>query len=244
MNITTISQVVSDKSDGEIVMAVQAEIKAVYERRDVNAGTDKATTVQNVVLRDSTGEIRCSFWGHSDLTEHKGQTFVFHSNKTTKGIFGMKAKDKADYKDKGKIVREIEVSKSATIQTVDAFQAANGSVSNATSPAPVAGNTSVKQAIICGKSEATYKVVDLDMLANFWEACYMRADAKQKKLSLTDDIKQSMTASLFIQGIKDNLHFKMPVAEVVAQIYVEKPKAEAKVTPPPPQEEDNTDVPF
>lgn len=232
MNITTISQVVSDKSDGEIVMAVQAEIKAVYERRPVNAGTDKETSVQNVVLRDSTGEIRCSFWGHSDLLEHKGRTFVFHSNKGPKGIFGLKAKDKPDFKDKSKINRELEVSKSATIQTVEAFQATNGGVTNA---APAAA-TPVKQTqgnagqaepsrSVAARTQSSSLPVSLEMLSNFWECCYLLADAKQKKLSITDDIKQSMTASLFIQGIKENLHFKeeLPIMET---IVADKPNTE------------------
>jgi len=250
MNITTIRQVISDKSDGETVMAVQAEIKAVYERRDVNAGTDKATTVQNVVLRDSTGEIRCSFWGHSDLSEHKGRTFVFHSNKGPKGIFGLKAKDKPNYKDKTKIDRELEVSKSATIQTVEAFQAANGGVTNAT---PVA-SAPVKQTGNAGQSEPSRSVlartqgsqsaVSLEMLSNFWECCYLLADSKQKKLGLTDDIKQSMTASLFIQGMKENLHFKEELPITATLTVADKPKEPTKPTPPPQETNVDEDVPF
>jgi hypothetical protein len=247
MNITTISQVVSDKSDGEIVMAVQAEIKAVYERRPVNAGTDKETSVQNVVLRDSTGEIRCSFWGHSDLSEHKGRTFVFHSNKGPKGIFGLKAKDKPDFKDKSKINRELEVSKSATIQTVEAFQAANGGVTNAApAAAPVkqtqgnAGQAEPSRSV-AARTQSSSLPVSLEMLSNFWECCYLLADAKQKKLSITDDIKQSMTASLFIQGMKENLHFKeeLPIS---ATVVADKPKAKEDV----PLVDDGTDsdVPF
>lgn len=242
MNITTIHQVVNDKSDGEIVMAVQAEIKAVYERRDVNAGTDKATTVQNVVLRDSTGEIRCSFWGHSDLTEHKGRTFVFHSNKGPKGIFGLKAKDKPDFKDKSKIVREIEVSKSATIQTVEAFQASNGEVKNSAPTAP----STVKQTQAPAQSSKpgiapSNNVVSLDMLSNFWECCYLLADTKQKKLALTDDIKQSMTASLFIQGMKENLHFREELP-ITAMLVADKPKAKEDVQPP--ADDADLDPPF
>jgi hypothetical protein len=239
MNITTISQVISDKSDGEIVMAVQAEIKAVYERRPVNAGTDKETTVQNVVLRDSTGEIRCSFWGHSDLSEHKGRTFVFHSNKGPKGIFGLKAKDKPDFKDKSKTVRELEVSKSATIQTVEAFQASNGGVTNAApaaAPVKQTGNAGQAEPIRSVAARTQSSPVSLEMLSNFWECCYLLADAKQKKLGLTDDIKQSMTASLFIQGMKENLHFREELP-ITAKLVADKPKVEQAP-------EDETDPPF
>lgn len=216
MNITKISQVINEKSDGEIVMAIQAELKAVYEHRHINAGTEKATTVQNVILRDDSGEIRCSFWGHSDLAEHKGRTFVIHSNKTPKGIFGLKAKDKQDFKTKA-IVRELEASKSATIQAPEAVE-----VKHPASAAP-ASKAAVKSTPV---QSGGMSKIDLEVLAGFWEDCFIASDKRQKKFGFSDDIKQSMTASLFIQGMKENLHLRPRESAKVEEVPDMQPVAD------------------
>lgn len=191
-------------------MAIQVTIKGAYERREVNAGTPKATTVQNIVVQDATGEIRCSLWGHGDASEFKGKQFVIHSNKAFKGpgFAGISVKDGTDQN--GQQRRELQISKSATIQFVEVYndsKLANAPASQpGASKAPTSPGPLKDTAPGTATRQPTAGPVTLEKLANFWEWCYVEAEKRQKKFGFSDVMKQSCIGSLFIQGMKERIH--------------------------------------
>lgn len=202
-NITTIADIQNTKANGEVIMAVQGTIKAVYERKNWGEGA-KATTVQNIVLADATGEIRCALWGHQDAAAHKGKEFVIHSNKNTRGAgyVGVAVKDKQDQN--GNPRRELQISKSATIQFVEVYNKSAAADRPASAPATQAAHAGSPGP--SATRPATNGLLTLEKLANFWEHCYVEAEKRQKKFGFSDTIKQACIGSLFIQGAREGMY--------------------------------------
>lgn len=98
------------------IEAIQAKIAQVYEYKPYK-GDYEPTTVQSIVLEDATGSIRCSVWGHPDLTEHKGQEYVFGSGRKNKGL--VLTHGKGQYA--GKV--ELKMSNAGTLQHVAVYNA-------------------------------------------------------------------------------------------------------------------------
>jgi hypothetical protein len=233
-NIQTIEQAKSVFADGQILTAIQVTLDAVYEHKKLTTKNGD-TTVQNVKLSDSTGTIFASVWGCEDWAPHKGRTYVIHSNKGTRGLAGISVKDKADKT--GAIKRELQISKSATVQFVEVYAQAKG----AAAPA----QATVKQNVAVAASGG----VTLGILAKFWATCFKTATEFQTAYGFGEDIKQGMIGSLFIQGVRDNLHLKQSeeVIQVTAQIQQEAKHPvieQAKAILNAPAQDDSEDCPF
>jgi hypothetical protein len=106
--------------NGTPIEALQAKIAQVYESR-THTGEYGKTSVQNLVLEDSTGSVRASIWGHPDLTDHKGREYVFGGGRGGKGLTVKHGK--GEYS--GKV--ELSISKNGTLQQVEVYHANAGS---------------------------------------------------------------------------------------------------------------------
>lgn len=201
MNVTTIKDINDSCSNGQVLDCIKVQILDTYEHRSV-ATKNGQTTVQNVKLKDDTGFIFAALWGQNDASQYKGQSFFIKSKQTNRGMAGVTVADKPDKT--GAIKRGLNISASAIVQPV----VAGGAGQTAAAPATQSS----------GKSQPSTSV-GLEELANFWEHCYVAAHKRQAKFGFGDDIKQSCAASLFIQGIRDGVHFSQtspaPWASVV-----------------------------
>lgn len=81
---------VAGLSDGEIVPAVKAVVKAVFPPR-TGQGKHGEWRVQNAILTQNGTEVRASFWG-IDVSDLKGKEVCLQSQAGKRGLEGIKVK--------------------------------------------------------------------------------------------------------------------------------------------------------
>lgn len=81
---------VAGLSDGEIVPAVKAVVKAVFPPR-TGQGKHGEWRVQNAILQQNGTEVRASFWG-IDVSDLKGKEVCLQSQAGKRGLEGIKVK--------------------------------------------------------------------------------------------------------------------------------------------------------
>ncbi len=104
--------------DGTPISAVQARLLEVYEYGQ-KVGDKGPYTIQNVMLADSTGQIRMAVWDHPDMSVQKGGEYVFGGSKGK----GLKVKHGTG-KYAGKV--ELSMTRGGSMQFIEVHHAQAG----------------------------------------------------------------------------------------------------------------------
>lgn len=111
MKVTPLNGI-SQLEDGELVMRVEGEITRVFDRKSGTKG-DKDWSIQNLMLRDDSGEIRVGAWNHEDLSSFAGKKVSITAHKSDKGFSGVYC-ELNDYK--GKVSKQLRLTYTAKIE--------------------------------------------------------------------------------------------------------------------------------
>lgn len=175
-------------ADGSVIGEMTVQVKAVFPARK-GEGKHGPWRVQPVILKDSTGEVRASFWVDDDLEDLKGQTITIKSVATNKGLSGISVKH-SDHSGSN----EVSVNGKAGIYD-SASPERNQSSPTYTSAAVKAGGTATvddAKRIILQK-------------AKLYIECLKATDWIKEQHQLSDEHYQATVASLFISADKLNL---------------------------------------
>ncbi len=146
MSITKITEALS-YPNGTPIEAIQGQITAVYERKDMGVGKYGPWSLQNAVLQDVGGnKIRVCVKSHPDITPFKGKEVVIHGKEGAIKVKHDKYTPGPGKKNEGVEQKtiELDVSKVAQFHSVEVY---NQSKPESASPAtPVSSpSTAVSQ---------------------------------------------------------------------------------------------------
>jgi hypothetical protein len=207
---------VAGLSDGEIVPAVKATVKAVFPPR-TGQGKHGEWRVQNAILTSNGTEVRASFWS-IDVSDLKGKEVTIQSQAGKRGLEGIKVKLNDQ---KGE--NELSITDKCRI---DGGNAPLATGSKAAAPAPQRSSAPD----VDGTRKRAMQLANLYLIAH-------RA-AKWVKDENSEVDLPAATATLFIALNKSSLENTMPTVPL-DQYKAETPKAEAKPQKEPlfPEEE-------
>lgn len=207
---------VSGLSDGEIVPAIKATVKAVFPPR-TGQGKHGEWRVQNTILVSNGTEVRASFWS-IDVSDLKGKEVTIQSQAGKRGLEGIKVK----YNEQ-KSENELSITDKARI---DGGNVTNTTGSKASAPAPQRSSAPD----VDGTRKRAMQLANLYLVAH-------RAAKWIKDENAEVDLPAA-TATLFIALNKASLENTMPMVPL-DQYKAETPKAEAKPQKEPlfPEEE-------
>jgi hypothetical protein len=207
---------VSGLSDGEIVPAIKATVKAVFPPR-TGQGKHGEWRVQNAILISNGTEVRASFWS-IDVSDLKGKEVTIQSQAGKRGLEGIKVK----YNEQ-KSENELSITDKARI---DGGNVTNTTGSKASAPAPQRSSAPD----VDGTRKRAMQLANLYLVAH-------RAAKWIKDENAEVDLPAA-TATLFIALNKASLENTMPMVPL-DQYKAETPKAEAKPQKEPlfPEEE-------
>lgn len=184
--------------------------------------------VQNVKIKDTTGETEVAFWDRDDLAYLKGQAIRVESVSTDKGVAGIKVKEK-----KGK--KGINVDNRAIIHPLSAG-VPEGMKSAHTGHHPESANVPAPTSVIPAK-ERIFQYAQL-MIKCVGAAKYVSDQvAKNEVAILGEDHFQAIASSLFIQATREGLHNEM-------ERHPAKPANPTTPPPPPAAEDDSDNIPI
>jgi len=178
-------------ADGSIIGEMSVQVKAVFPPK-TGEGKYGPWRVQPCILKDSTGEVRASFWVKDDLKDLTGQTITIKSQGGPKGLQGLSVKFNS-HSD----TNELNVTDKAAIidSTAGAFrQAETANKVNASLASGQGGGT---------PADAKRLVFQR---AQLYVQCAAAAKwaAEQAGITTTEEI-QAIRASIFISADKANL---------------------------------------
>lgn len=207
---------VSGLSDGEIVPAIKATVKAVFPPR-TGQGKHGEWRVQNAILISNGTEVRASFWS-IDVSDLKGKEVTIQSQAGKRGLEGIKVK----YNEQ-KSENELSITDKARI---DGGNVTNTTGSKASAPAPQRSSAPD----VDGTRKRAMQLANLYLVAH-------RAAKWIKDENAEVDLPAA-TATLFIALNKASLENTMPMVPL-DQYKAETPKAEVKPQKEPlfPEEE-------
>jgi hypothetical protein len=181
---------VAGLSDGEIVPAVKAVVKAVFPPR-TGQGKHGEWRVQNAILTQNGTEVRASFWG-IDVSDLKGKEVCLQSQAGKRGLEGIKVKLNDQ---KGE--NELSITDKVRFDGPNAGTAPSSSKTSASaSPQPIVATD------VDGVRKRAMQLANLYLLAH-------RA-AKWVKDENPEVDLPAATATLFIALNKGNLENAMP----------------------------------
>jgi surface antigen len=186
-----------DLADGTVVGEMVFQIKSAFAPK-AGQGKYGPWRVVPAIVKDQTGEIRCSFWTQKDIQSMTGQTITVKSHPAKHGMAGIKAKfsqhsgkNELDIREPAEI---IDGTRNALEQYTDAVKV----------------NTQLAQAK--GSVQDAKRL--LFQKAQLYVECVKAADWIKKQHDLTVDHFQAVVASLFISADKQNLANCFPVEAV------------------------------
>lgn len=189
-----------DLADGTVVGEMVFQIKSAFAPK-TGQGKYGPWRVVPAIVKDQTGEIRCSFWTQEDIQSMIGQTITVKSNAGKSGLVGVKVKfsqhsgkNELDISDKAAI---IDGTRNALDQYTDAVKVNN-------QLAQAKGTVTDAKRIIFQK-------------AQLYVECVKAADWIKKQHELSADHFQAVVASLFISSDKQGLSNCFPVESVKPQ---------------------------
>jgi hypothetical protein len=224
----TLSQVKSFPP-GTVIPKVEGTIKVIWPR-EAKQSAKGPYTIQNGVLQAEGEEIDFTLWSHDDVAFLKGKHASFASvgkDGRTKKIKGVETKE--HYKKPGVMTLQV-YGEGGGVVTGDQPNPAymRGTPENAaagTQPAPAAPATNYGAPPVQRPEPFTPPSLGegpqdkLTRLAVFWLACWHKTGSVE---GLSDSVRQSFAASLFIEGNKQGLAAAWPIE-----------RAPAHTTPPP-----------
>lgn len=242
MATTTIAEL-DRLSKGTGVEQIVATVSAVFERRDFPAKGDKpASSVQKIELTDKTGKIYAKVWGKNDISEYKGKTFVFTAEPYRGEIKAMKVEDD-EYN--GKVTRVLVINKRVMLDYADeAAMPSKAPTAPTTAAKPAATASPARTAPAASAPANEPATAILDRLSVYWEACYNRALEAKENRSLSAEVVQSMTASLFIEGCRQSLWKDSAFAPASKPTVAPAPREVVRPDEAVQEDVENDDVPF
>lgn len=181
---------VAGLSDGEIVPAVKAVVKAVFPPR-TGQGKHGEWRVQNAILTQNGTEVRASFWG-IDVSDLKGKEVCLQSQAGRRGLEGIKVK-----------LNDQKGENELSITDKVRFDGPNAGTAPSSSKAPAAASPQpIVATDVDGVRKRAMQLANLYLLAH-------RA-AKWVKDENPEVDLPAATATLFIALNKGNLENAMP----------------------------------
>ena len=204
-------------ADGSIIGEMSVQVKAAFPPK-TGEGKFGPWRVQAAILKDSTGEVRCSFWGNDEIKDLIGQTITIKSQPTNKGLQGLSVKYS-----KHSDSNELNITEKAAI--IDGVRGAEKQYEQA-----VKTNASLASGQGAGTPADAKRLVF--QRAQLYVQCAAAAKwaAEQAGITSTEEI-QAIRASIFISADKANLFNCFPttaakpepaVAEVPDEIFMGK----------------------
>jgi hypothetical protein len=177
-------------ADGSIIGEMSVQVKTAFPAK-TGEGKYGPWRVQAAILKDSTGEVRASFWTNEDIKDLVGQTVTIKSQGGAKGLQGLSVKYS-----KHSDSNELNITEKAAI--IDGTQAAFKQYD-----AAVKTNT----AIATGQGGGT--PADAKRLifqrAQLYVECVKAASWIAKTVEAGDMDFQAIVSTLFISSDKANL---------------------------------------
>lgn len=186
-----------DLADGTVVGEMVFQIKAAFPPK-TGQGKYGPWRVVPAIVKDQTGEVRCSFWTQEDIHHMIGQTITVKSNAGKSGLVGVKVKfsqhsgkNELDISDKAAI---IDGTRNALDQYTDAVKVNN-------QLAQAKGTVTDAKRIIFQK-------------AQLYAECVNAVNWIAKEKEIGDFSFQEIVATLFISADKAGLSACFPVESV------------------------------
>lgn len=191
-------QDIENLADGSVIGEMTAQVKAAFPAK-TGEGKYGPWRVVAAILKDGTGEIRCSFWTTDDIQGLVGQTITIKSQAGNKGLAGISVKFSAHSK-----TNELNVSDKAAIcdQGGDAVEEYRDAVKTNLQIANSKG----------GVKEAKRNIFQT---AQLYVECVKagRWIVGQIEGGLSPDHFQAVVASLFIASEKQGLAKSFPLEQ-------------------------------
>lgn len=154
-------------------MRVEGEITRVFDRK-FGTKNDKEWSIQNLMLKDDSGEIRVGAWNHDDLSSLSGKKVSITAHKSEKGFSGVYC-ELNDYK--GKQTKQLRLTYTAKIERLDGQQSADSTPTQSSSARPNRSGGSTHQPEHQNDSSATLEA----SLAQICNAQYFIFEAEKNK---------------------------------------------------------------
>jgi hypothetical protein len=178
-------------ADGSIIGEMSVQVKAAFPAK-TGEGKYGPWRVQPAILKDSTGEVRASFWVKDELKDLVGQTITIKSQGGAKGLQGLSVKFSSHSS-----TNELNISEKAAIidSAAGAFRQAETAVK-------------VNTALASGQGGGT--LADAKRLifqrAQLYVQCAAAAKWAAQEAGITSiEEVQAIRASIFISADKANL---------------------------------------
>jgi hypothetical protein len=178
-------------ADGSIIGEMSVQVKAVFPPK-TGEGKYGPWRVQAAILKDSTGEVRASFWTNDEIKDLIGQTITIKSQATNKGLAGLGVKYS-----KHSDSNELNITEKAAI-----IDSAAGAFRQAETA------NKVNAAISSGQGGGTPQDAKrlIFQRAQLYVECAKAAKWAAQEAGITDaEGLQAVRASLFISADKANL---------------------------------------
>jgi hypothetical protein len=178
-------------ADGSIIGEMSVQVKAAFPAK-TGEGKFGPWRVQAAILKDSTGEVRCSFWGNDEIKDLIGQTITIKSQPTNKGLQGLSVKYS-----KHSDSNELNITEKAAI--IDSMKGAEQQYT-----AAVKTNAALASGQGAGTPADAKRLVF--QRAQLYVQCAAAAKwaAQEAGITSTEEI-QAIRASIFISADKANL---------------------------------------
>jgi len=196
-------------ADGSIIGEMSVQVKAAFPPK-TGEGKFGPWRVQAAILKDSTGEIRCSFWGNDEIKDLVGQTITIKSQPTNKGLQGLSVKYS-----KHSDSNELNITEKAAI--IDSMKGAEQQYT-----AAVKTNASLASGQGAGTPADAKRLVF--QRAQLYVQCAAAAKwaAQEAGITGTDEI-QAIRASIFISADRANLYNCFPTTAKPVEVPDEIP---------------------
>jgi hypothetical protein len=197
--------------NGSSVSSLIATIAEVKPQKTVN-GARGPVTVQGLKLTQGNDFIFADAWGHSDMSNLQGQTFVINSVARNGTISGLSVKEKVGANG-AKTYINLVISKSAVFHPLKQGQPAPSRQSG-----PVIGHA--------GHSDEGEVKERLNKYANLYTHClvagtYVKNNYAGLGGQMTDEQFQACVSALFINASKDGLQGLVKIGPFLPEVTAE-----------------------
>lgn len=206
MKVAKISDI-QNLADGSIIGEMSVQVKTAFPAK-TGEGKYGPWRVQSAILKDSTGEVRASFWTNEDIKDLIGQTVTIKSQGGAKGLQGLSVKF-----NKHSDSNELNITEKAAI--IDSVRGAEKQYEQA-----VKTNASLASGQGGGTPADAKRLIF--QRAQLYVECVKAASWIAKTIEAGDLDFQAIVSTLFISGDKANLWNCFPATQAKPE-----PKAEA-----------------
>ena len=198
MKVAKISDL-TNLADGSIIGEMSVQVKAAFPAK-TGEGKFGPWRVVAAILKDSTGEVRASFWTNDEIKDLIGQTITIKSQPTNKGLQGLSVKYS-----KHSDSNELNISEKAAI--IDGVRGAEKQYEQA-----VKTNASLASGQGAGTPADAKRLVF--QRAQLYVQCAAAAKwaAQEAGITSAEEI-QAIRASIFISADKANLFNCFPATQ-------------------------------